>query len=40
MEDEICCTLHIKNPILLYKRNLEQVLDAVRRGVQILGIED
>jgi len=40
MEDAQCCTLHIKNPVLLYNRNLEQVLTAVRRGVHMLGLED
>jgi hypothetical protein len=40
MEDEHCCTLHIKSPILLNNHNLEQVLTAVRRGVNMLGLED
>jgi hypothetical protein len=40
MEDAQCCTLHIKNPVLLYNRNLEQVLTAVRSGVKMLGLED
>ena len=39
-EDPHCCTMHIKNPILLSNGNLEQVLTAVRRGVQMLGLED
>jgi hypothetical protein len=32
--------MHIKSPILLDQSNLEQVLTAVRRGVQMLGLED
>jgi hypothetical protein len=39
-EDRDCCTIHIKEPILLNNQNLEQVLTAVRRGVQMLGLED
>jgi hypothetical protein len=40
MEDAQCCTMHIKSPILLSNGNLEQVLTAVRRAVQMLGLED
>jgi hypothetical protein len=40
MEDAHCCTMHIRSPILLSNANLEQVLTAVRRGVQMLGLED
>jgi hypothetical protein len=40
VEDVHCCTMHIKNPILLSNGNLEQVLTAVRRAVQMLGLED
>jgi hypothetical protein len=40
MEDANCCTMHIKEPILLSKQNLEQVLTAVRSGVQMLGLDD
>jgi hypothetical protein len=39
-EDLQVCTLHIKEPIPLHNANLEQVLTAVRRGVQMLGLED
>ena len=39
MEDAHCCTLHIRNPVALSNGNLEQVLTAVRRGVQILNLE-
>lgn len=39
-EDGGCCTMHIKSPILLDPYNLEQVLTAVRSGVQMLGLED
>ena len=40
MEDSHCCTMHIKSPIALSNANLEQVLTAVRRGVQMLRLED
>jgi hypothetical protein len=40
MEDAHCCTLHIKQPVTLSNGNLEQVLTAVRRGVNMLGLED
>jgi hypothetical protein len=40
MEDAHCCTIEIKNPLVLSNGNLEQVLTAVRRGVQMLGLED
>jgi hypothetical protein len=40
MEDAHCCTMHIKSPILLSNANLEQVLTAVRSGVQMLGLDD
>jgi len=40
MEDAHCCTLQIKNPLLLGNENLEKVLTAVRSGVKMLGLED
>ena len=40
LEDGGCCTMHIKSPILLDQSNLEKVLTAVRRGMQMLGLED
>jgi hypothetical protein len=40
MEDEHCCTLQIKNPLILSNHNMEPVLTAVRRGVKMLGLED
>jgi hypothetical protein len=40
MEDAHCCTMHIREPILLSNANLEQVLTAVRSGVKMLGLED
>jgi hypothetical protein len=40
MEDAYCCTLQIKNPLMLSNANLEQVLTAVRSGVKMLGLED
>jgi len=39
MEDSHCCTMEVKNPLVLSNGNLEQVLTAVRRGVQILKLE-
>jgi hypothetical protein len=39
-EDSQCCTMHVRAPIALSSANLEQVLTAVRRGVQMLGLED
>lgn len=39
MEDAYCCTLQIKNPLMLSKHNLEQVLTAVRSGVHMLELE-
>jgi hypothetical protein len=39
-EDPHCCTMHIKSPILMSNGNIEQVLTAVRRGVQMLGLEN
>lgn len=39
-EDAHCCTIHIKEPLLLSNGNLEQVLTAVRSAVQMLGLED
>jgi len=40
MEDRNCCTIEVKNPLVLNSANLEQVLTAVRRGVHMLGLED
>jgi hypothetical protein len=40
IEDAHCCTLHIREPMMLSNGNLEQVLTAVRRGVQMLGLEN
>lgn len=40
MEDQYCCTLQIKNHLHLNNHNLEQVLTAVRRAVNMLGLED
>jgi hypothetical protein len=39
-EDSHCCTMHVRSPIALSNANLEQVLTAVRRGVQMLRLED
>jgi hypothetical protein len=40
LEDGSCCTIEIKNPLVLGHHNLEQVLTAVRSGVHMLGLED
>lgn len=40
MEDAHCCTIQIKNPLMLSNSNLEKVLTAVRSGVKMLGLED
>lgn len=40
MEDSHCCTIEVKNPLVLSNQNLEQVLTAVRSGVHMLGLED
>ncbi len=40
LEGGCCCTIEVKNPLVLSKANLEQVLAAVRSGVQMLGLED
>ncbi len=40
MEDAHCCTIQVKNPLVLSNHNLEQVLTAVRSGVQMLRLED
>ena len=40
MEDAHCCTIEVKNPLVLSKDNLEQVLTAIRSGVRMLGLED
>ena len=40
MEDANCCTIQIKNPLMLSNGNLEKVLTAVRSGVKMLGLED
>lgn len=39
MEDEYCCTMQITRPLLLSNGNLEEMIDAVRRGVQMLALE-
>lgn len=40
MEDAHCCTIEVKNPLVLSNSNLEKVLTAVRSGVHMLGLED
>lgn len=38
-EDASCCIVEIKQPLILSNGNLEEVLDAVRRGVKMLELE-
>ena len=38
--DSYCCTMHIKEPLLMNNKSLEEVLTAVRSGVKMLGLED
>jgi hypothetical protein len=39
IEDEYCCTMQVTRPLLLSNGNLDEVMDAVRRGVQMLSLE-
>jgi hypothetical protein len=39
MEDEYCCTMQFTRPLLLSNGNLDEMMDAVRRGVQMLSLE-
>lgn len=39
MQDEFCCTMSITQSLLLSNENLEETLEAVRRGVKMLGLE-
>lgn len=38
-QDEHCCTIEVRNPLILGHDNLEQVLTAVRRGVAMLELK-
>ena len=40
MQDESCCTMTITQSLLLSNENLEETLEAVRKGVKMLGLED
>jgi hypothetical protein len=40
LQDANSCTFEIRHPMLLSNSNLEQALTAVRRGVQMLALED
>lgn len=39
MVDEYCCTMTIKDSLLLSNGNLEDVLDSVRQAVKMLRLE-
>jgi hypothetical protein len=39
MEDEYCCTMTLKDALLLSNGNLEEVLDAVREAVKMLKLQ-
>jgi predicted type IV restriction endonuclease len=39
-DDKVACTMEIKNQGALSDDNYEQVMTAVRRGVEMLGLED
>ena len=39
-EDAHCCTITMRKPLLLSNGDLEETLDAIRRGVKMLGLED
>jgi hypothetical protein len=39
-EDSIACSVEIRNPRALSDENYEQVMHAVRKGVEMLGLED
>jgi len=39
-DDSHVCNVEIKNPRALSDENYEQVMHAVRKGVEMLGLED
>jgi hypothetical protein len=39
-DDAVACSVEIRNPRALSDENYEQVMSAVRRGVEMLGLED
>jgi hypothetical protein len=39
-DDAVACSVEIKNPQALSDENYEQVMSAVRKGVEMLGLED
>jgi hypothetical protein len=39
-DDSLVCNVEIKNPRALSDENYEQVMHAVRKGVEMLGLED
>ena len=39
MMDEYCCTMTIKDSLLLSNGNLEEVLNAVKQAVKMLRLE-
>jgi hypothetical protein len=39
MQDENCCTMTVKQSLLLSNDNLEETLKAVRHGVYLLNLD-
>lgn len=39
-DDAVVCSVEIRNPRALSDENYEQVMSAVRKGVEMLGLED
>jgi len=39
-DDAVTCSVEIRNPRALSDENYEQVMSAVRKGVEMLGLED
>ena len=39
-DDAIACSVEIRNPRARSDENYEQVMSAVRKGVEMLGLED
>lgn len=39
MQDAFCCTMSVTRALVLSNENLEETLEAVRKGVKMLGLE-
>ena len=39
-DDSVACNVEIRNPRALSDENYEQVMHAVRKGVEMLGLDD